>query len=530
MRHQRAALIAAFCLAQGCAFTGIGEGLEQQTCADEAPTFCDDLNQLRPTGDDCLRWSCDRSLERPVCAVLPRDMDNDGAPAAECAPAGVTADCDDDESRRSPDLTETCDGLDNDCDDVVDEGTYSFGGAVQLVQLESRGQNVRFATAASGDKGAIVLSVLGGASDRSPRAAFFDTLAPATPGGDVPLVALAGGSEFSALRVAGTGLWFDENGDAVGLLAEVSGGAGSGRLFSGSLTRATTMARAELSTTATHFADGFADSSPSGYLSVSHNAPRTAAVVAFLGVAPSPTAPCGSGTYPVFASAMTSSPAQPSTTTVSLGTATDPSPPAVLALDDSGDRFIVAFADAATTTNDIVVMMVNRAGQTLSLPVGGGELYREVTTSTPGEVALVLGDQRVALLYRDGCAATANVRARVLALDQSTPSLTAPGDVITLAAGGSADREPRRPAGLWHSQPAPGWWFGWERGRATLELAIATADGAIIGEPIGLPFADSTPSGLSLVEAGADVTVVAYTENTTEARFGVWAAPLACQQ
>ena len=50
-------------------------------------------------------------------AVPEVDKDGDGSPSLE--------DCDDDDASRAPGLAETCDGLDNNCDDEVDEGLGS---------------------------------------------------------------------------------------------------------------------------------------------------------------------------------------------------------------------------------------------------------------------------------------------------------------------------------------------------------------------------------------------------------------------
>ncbi|MCK6524165.1 FG-GAP-like repeat-containing protein [Myxococcota bacterium] len=55
----------------------------------------------------------------PTESAIPEiDEDGDGSPASE--------DCDDSDVTRAPGLTETCDGVDNNCDDAVDEGLGSL--------------------------------------------------------------------------------------------------------------------------------------------------------------------------------------------------------------------------------------------------------------------------------------------------------------------------------------------------------------------------------------------------------------------
>ena len=57
------------------------------------------------------------------------DRDADGFFPALCAPTGARVDCDDARSERNPGAVETCDGADNDCDGLVDEGFCRIDGA-----------------------------------------------------------------------------------------------------------------------------------------------------------------------------------------------------------------------------------------------------------------------------------------------------------------------------------------------------------------------------------------------------------------
>ncbi|HEX8290307.1 MAG TPA: putative metal-binding motif-containing protein, partial [Pyrinomonadaceae bacterium] len=80
---------------------------------------------------------CDTNIDEGVKTTFYADADNDGYgnPAAsvqECgAPAGYVAngnDCDDNNSAVNPAAVEVCDGIDNDCDGMTDEGFPNTDG------------------------------------------------------------------------------------------------------------------------------------------------------------------------------------------------------------------------------------------------------------------------------------------------------------------------------------------------------------------------------------------------------------------
>jgi hypothetical protein len=86
-------------------------------CTLAAPTTCSD-------GDPCTSDACASG----ACASAPRDDDRDGFPAARVTSGGMTVacaagtDCDDTNAAVNPDAMEVCNGRDDDCDGVVDEG------------------------------------------------------------------------------------------------------------------------------------------------------------------------------------------------------------------------------------------------------------------------------------------------------------------------------------------------------------------------------------------------------------------------
>lgn len=92
-------------------------------CQDLAPIECSD-------GDSCTEDFCDP--DTGSCRFIQRTHDEDGdgfrAPLPGFAPGAAGAcgdDCDDSSPRARPGGTETCDGVDNDCNGVVDD-RYEF--------------------------------------------------------------------------------------------------------------------------------------------------------------------------------------------------------------------------------------------------------------------------------------------------------------------------------------------------------------------------------------------------------------------
>ncbi|MEM9070590.1 MAG: putative metal-binding motif-containing protein [Myxococcota bacterium] len=119
--------LALFVLLSGCSLLGLDE-FDLATCATHDD--CEPLNAAEGIGaDSCSRYRCSLG---GMCVFRESDLDGDGEAGVAC---GGT-DCNDDDARIAPGTRELCDGLDNDCDEVVDE---TVGELVERTRFRSSG-------------------------------------------------------------------------------------------------------------------------------------------------------------------------------------------------------------------------------------------------------------------------------------------------------------------------------------------------------------------------------------------------------
>ena len=122
---------ATFTAYQDCAALGNacqGFTCQNDTCQPHAIVDCDDHNSC--TVDSCVvaTGQCSNQWTTP-------DLDGDGHHAplpgkARTDPGACGDDCDDANATAFPGNPEVCDGVDNDCDGIVDNGAaYGPGGA-----------------------------------------------------------------------------------------------------------------------------------------------------------------------------------------------------------------------------------------------------------------------------------------------------------------------------------------------------------------------------------------------------------------
>ena len=144
----------------GCFLVGLSDDLGQASCdLSDAENPDVDCAELEATDDDpCMAWQCemDESRGGTYCTYDRLDADNDKALAStgidsdgeevSCALEGDEVfDCDDTDADRAPGLAESCDGVDNDCDSRVDEGTL-VSSSSSAVLFDDDVTEVDFAT------------------------------------------------------------------------------------------------------------------------------------------------------------------------------------------------------------------------------------------------------------------------------------------------------------------------------------------------------------------------------------------------
>jgi hypothetical protein len=460
-------------LLPACSLSGI-DRFDREEC--DVDSCCTDLNTSMPTGDPCLTWQS----AGMYCEPLARDMDGDDARDPAC-PGAAPEDCDDADPARSPIAAEICDGVDNDCNDLVDDAPSAAGIAGgMLAELEASATQIEMTAARDGSE--IVIAAF--ETDeihlvRGPAGA-------ATPVLDDGDVLISDGTIDLTLI------------DGVGPLASVGNGRYAMLAHAFGCPR-WVLARiepagAEIFSDVHEFGlpklDGscMTDTSPVGPAAMAADEDGDLAI-AWLedggaracGTASSaPIVLTGgrvaSGTTDVAAAAM------------QAGMSDDASPPALLAIGD--DDFLMAAANAGT------IELRRLSFEEGSLEVDGSTVIH-TETANGGDLHLALGPSDATnvtfvLSWREGCAAGSRVLAAAYSLARASSSPSRIGAVLEVATG-SALRAPRA---VWQPRSSE-WAIAWRSGGLGVSVQRYLVDFA----PIGGPVAIIETAGVSLVPA-----------------------------
>ncbi|AUX43681.1 uncharacterized protein SOCE26_051330 [Sorangium cellulosum] len=130
------AVLAGVVMAASCTFGGLGD-YEIESCDPNVARLEDDVCNQFNDETTCSPYQCDRSERR--CIRAPRDDDRDGDPSVTCG----GGDCDDQNANVSSKLVETCDGLDNNCNGIADDGVLAFTEPATVVPAEDAWEDVR---------------------------------------------------------------------------------------------------------------------------------------------------------------------------------------------------------------------------------------------------------------------------------------------------------------------------------------------------------------------------------------------------
>lgn len=203
------ALSISISLLAGCSLMGLDETAATPCLV--SPTASTDYRDAHATcarelGGDalgtCEAWVCALRVDDEVfCVIDAPDVDGDGVGDAMCIPEGDDRprDCDDADPSIAGGRTERCDGRDNDCDGVVDEGLLQRGTPLRVEETDGSAGQVAFAGPSAllrrsvGGEQALLLWSRGTAPRRVGDFTLYDPIAAA----DDPGLALASqGSAF----------------------------------------------------------------------------------------------------------------------------------------------------------------------------------------------------------------------------------------------------------------------------------------------------------------------------------------------
>ena len=208
-----------------CAPAGDYSAFQTGDCDDDDPQAAPDRPEQCNGADD----DCDGDVDEADavgCALWYADADGDGfgdltTGACLCAPSdaltvSIAGDCDDGDPGRAPNQPELCDGVDDDCDVIVDEGCGMpvLGWPTAGADVRRSGQAaLEQGPAAGNPKWDISLSaaIVGSAAilpDRTVYATTTSTLARVAPSGEldweIPLPAPVTGMAGPTARLGGT--------------------------------------------------------------------------------------------------------------------------------------------------------------------------------------------------------------------------------------------------------------------------------------------------------------------------------------